>query len=245
MVASHPRRATLFVGALALDALAPALASGADIVCIDLEDAVPPARKDEARAAVFAALASLAIPAGVQLMVRVNTVGSPEGVADLRAVFSRRHPLGALMLPKVESADEVLHVADLAEQAGAALELYPIIETTQGLEAVRIIARAHARLTAMFFGGFDMSAALGCEMAWEPLLYARSRVVHAGASAGIEVLDSPFPDVGDLEGLARDCQRVRALGMAGKAAKHASQVATIRAAFSSRPERIANQKPGR
>ena len=55
--------------------------------------------------------------------------------------------------------------------------------------------------------------------------------MHAGASAGIEVLDSPFPDVADLEGLARDCQRVRALGMAGKAAKHASQVATIRAAF--------------
>jgi (S)-citramalyl-CoA lyase len=241
-VAAHPRRATLFVGGLALDALAPSLASGADLVVIDLEDAVPPSRKDEARDAVFAALASLAIPAGVQLLVRVNTVGSPEGAADLRAVFSKPHPLGALMLPKVESADEVLHVADLAEEAGQALELYPIIETTQGLESVRVIARAHARLTALFFGGFDLSTALGCEMAWEPLLYARSRVVHAGASAGIEVLDSPFPDVGDLEGLARDCRRVKALGMAGKAAKHASQVAVIRDAFTPSPSEVERAK---
>ena len=63
-VAAQARRATLFVGALALDALAPALESGADLVCIDLEDAVPPERKDEAREAVFSALAFLAIPAG-------------------------------------------------------------------------------------------------------------------------------------------------------------------------------------
>ena len=230
-LASRPRRAMLFVGALALDALAPALASGADLVCIDLEDPVPPARKDEAREAVFAALASLAVPAAAQLVVRVNRVGTPEGAADLHAVFSRPHPLGGLMLPQVESVDEIRHVAALAATTGIALDLYPIIETTQALHDVRAIARAHEGLAAMFFGGFDLSKALGCAMAWEPLLYARSRVVHAAASAGVKVLDSPFPDVADLAGLAHDCQRVKALGFTGKAAKHASQIATIRAAF--------------
>jgi citrate lyase beta subunit len=75
-------------------------------------------------------------------------------------------------------------------------------------------------------------------MAWEPLLYARSRVVHAAALARIEVIDSPFPDVGDLAGLRAACGQVKALGMTGKAAKHASQVATIREAFTPTAEEI-------
>jgi citrate lyase beta subunit len=68
-------------------------------------------------------------------------------------------------------------------------------------------------------------------MAWEPLLYARSRVVHAAALGRIEVIDSPYPDVNDDAGLRAACEQVKALGMTGKAAKHARQVATIRGAF--------------
>ncbi|HYC35065.1 MAG TPA: CoA ester lyase [Usitatibacter sp.] len=224
------RRSTLFVGALALEALPAALASGADIVCIDLEDAVPPGRKDEARRAMLDVLEAVDVPESVQLIARVNVMTSDEGRADVDAAV-HAPALGAVMIPKVEEPDEVRWAADAAQKAASLLELYCIIESAPGLEVCPAIARATPRLKALFFGGFDLSTALGCAMAWEPLLYARSRVVHAAALAGIEAIDSPFPDVGDLDALRADCARIKALGMTGKAAKHASQVATIREAF--------------
>lgn len=230
-MATRHRRSTLFVGGLALEGLQPALASGADIVCIDLEDAVPRGRKDEARSAVVAALASLQVPPQVQLVARVNGMGTPEGPVDVRAMFLETQAIGAVLLAKAESADEIRWAATVAQETGRDLGLYAIIESAQGLEHCAEVARAHPRLEALFFGGFDMSTALGCAMAWEPLLYARSRTVHAGALAGIEVIDSPYPDVASLEGLRASCEQVKALGMTGKAAKHASQVATIREAF--------------
>ena len=225
------RRTTLFVGALALDGLQPALASGADIVCIDLEDAVPPDRKDEGRAATLEALRPIRPRGDVQLIARVNALTAFEGPVDLRALLQDAPAIGAAMLPKVESADEVRWAGTMAEESNRDVELYAIIETAEGLENCAQIARAHPRLKALFFGGFDLSTALGCAMAWEPLLYARSRVVHAGALAGIEVIDSPYPDVANLAGLRAACEQVKALGMSGKAAKHASQVATIREVF--------------
>lgn len=231
------RRSTLFVGALALEALPAALASGADIVCIDLEDAVPPDRKDEGRAAVVALLADVEVPASVQLIARVNSLASPVGTADLLAVLGCAR-LAGVMLPKVEGADEVRRAAAIAEQSKSAAELYAIIETPEGLEGCALVARAHPRLKALFFGGFDMSTALGCAMEWEPLLYARSRVVHAGAMGGIEVIDSPYPEVNNLEGLRQACAQVKSLGMIGKAAKHATQVAAINAAFTPDPDEI-------
>jgi citrate lyase beta subunit len=138
------------------------------------------------------------------------------------------------MLPKVESADELRIAAQSADEARSGIEIYAIIETPQGLESCPSIARAHPRLKALFFGGFDMSAALGCAMAWEPLLYARSRVVHAAAMGGIAALDSPYPELANLEGLRQACEQAKALGMRGKAAKHAGHVATINAAFTAK-----------
>jgi citrate lyase beta subunit len=142
------------------------------------------------------------------------------------------------MLPKVNGPGDVLVAVATIEAAGASLELAAIIETAEGLENCAAIARAHPRLRSLYFGGFDLSAALGCATAWEPLLYARSRVVHAAALAGIAALDSPFPGTTDIEGLVADCARVKALGMTGKCTKHIAQVATIRHAFSASAEEI-------
>lgn len=223
------RRAMLFVGALALEALPAALASGADLVCIDLEDAVPPGRKDEGREAVASALPGLAVPPGMQVVARVNEIGTPEGDEDVRALSRNPGPLGALMLPKVNATAAISRAVELSSTTP--VELYPIIETCEGLEHCAAIARASPRLKALVFGGFDLSTALGCEMAWEPLLYARSRVVHAAAGAGVECLDSPYPVIDDLAGLRESCARAKALGMTGKAAKHASQVKAILESF--------------
>lgn len=230
MASQQSRRATLFVGALALEALAPALASGADIVCVDLEDAVPPDRKAQARAAVVDAVRGISLPAGVQLVARVNAMSETEGPIDVHELLDTR-AFGGLLLPKVAGPDEIRRVAGMAEVAGVKCDLYAIIETTEGLERCMEIALAHPTLKALYFGGYDLSTALGCEMAWEPLLYARSRVVHAAAHARIEAIDSPFADVADIEALKASCTRVKALGMSGRCAKHASQVAAIVQAF--------------
>jgi len=240
-VSERLRRTTLFVGALVIEGLEPALACGADIVCIDLEDAVPPGRKDEARDAVLQRLASVRVPDAVQLIVRINTLASEEGGRDLDAML-KVAAVGALMIPKAESAEEIRRADHAATQARSKAALYAIIESAPGLEHCVTIATAHPRLQALFFGGFDMSTALGCAMAWEPLLYARSRVVHAGALARIEVLDSPYPDLDDEAGLRKSCEQVKALGMTGKAAKHASQIATIRDAFTPTATEVARAR---
>ena len=229
----------MFVGGLALDGLASALQSGADIVCVDLEDAVPPARKAEARASVTLAANSLQAPAHVHLIARINSLRSLDGLADLQAMLLQPNAFEGLLLPKVETADEIVWAATLMTEAGSSLELYAIIETVQGLDNVMSIANADPRLRALFFGGFDLSTALGCTMAWEPLLYARSRVVHAAASAQLDAIDSPYPDIDDLNGLHASCEQAKALGMTGKSAKHASQIATIRAVFTPTAEEIA------
>jgi (S)-citramalyl-CoA lyase len=240
-VKARLRRTTLFVGGLVLADLDAALAAGADLVCIDLEDAVPPGRKDEARNAVVERLAKARVPESVQLIVRINTLASEDGGRDLEAML-RIPAVGALLIPKAETAGEIRRADEAATSARSGAALYAIIESAPGLEHCAAIACAHPRLQALFFGGFDMSTALGCAMAWEPLLYARSRVVHAGALAGIEVLDSPYPELDNEAGLREACEKAKALGMTGKAAKHASQVATIRDAFTPTDAEIARAR---
>ena len=224
----RPRRSVLFVSALAIEDLPDALESGADIVCVDLEDAVPPSHKAQSRAAMQAAMAEPQAGGESQLAVRINSLRSLDGVADILACLQLgRTRLGAVVLPKVETDDEVRWAGILADEADSHLELYVIVETNDGLENCLQIAKSHPRLKALFFGGFDLSTALGCAMAWEPLLYARSRVVHAAASASIEVLDSPFPEVDNLAGLRASAEQAKSLGMVGKAAKHATQIPAI------------------
>ncbi len=236
-------RTALFVGALAGGAFQAALDSGADIVCLDLEDAVPPDRKAEARAVVPGALGCAARARPYQVAVRINSLRSRDGVRDILACLeSEAGRPDALVLPKIESADEVRWAGALVDEADAPVDLYAIIETTAALEHCLAIAGSHGRLRGLFFGGFDLSTALGCEMDWEPLWYARSRVVHAAASAGIEVLDSPFPQLDDLRGLRAAAERAKALGMTGKAAKHASQIPVLAEVFTPTAEEIARAR---
>jgi len=236
---NRPRRSILFVSALALEGLAGAMKSGADIVCVDLEDAVPPGRKAEGRTAVQAALPQIPRNGEVHLAARINSLRSLDGVADMLACLELRQTgLEALVLPKVETHDEVRWAGALADEANSHLDLYVIVETNDGLENCREIAKSHPRLKALFFGGFDLSTALGSAMAWEPLLYARSRVVHAAASAGIEALDSPFPEVDNLNGLRASAEQAKSLGMVGKAAKHASQIPAITDIFTPQSREI-------
>jgi (S)-citramalyl-CoA lyase len=137
------------------------------------------------------------------------------------------------MLPKVRSAQEVQLLDRLLQQSNTrAMRFCVIIETNEGLANAIEIARASPRIDSMILGAVDLSADLRCEKNWEALLYARSRLVHAAASAGIDLLDVPYLNLDDAEGLKREAEACARLGFTGKAAIHPNQIAIINAAFS-------------
>lgn len=227
----RPRRSFLFVPGTGTTMFAKAVAAAPDIVCIDLEDAVAPADKARARAATLALFAALPPHAEVELLVRINALREREGLADLLAILDSATPPPGLMLPKVRAPEDVAVIADLLDQAALPTRLQVIVETNAGLEAAHEIARASPRIDALLFGAIDMSAELRVEPTWEALLYARQRLVHAAAGAGVDLIDVPFLDLEDGAGLETAARAAAAIGMTGKGAIHPRQLAVITACF--------------
>ena len=232
------RRSLLFVPAVRPDRFPKALATGADAVCLDLEDGVAPGAKETAREQAFALLAGRE-PSRAETSLRINDVKTALGRADLAALAAAGVRPDALMLPKVAGADEIAEVEAALAGTGAALPLIVQLETAAGLTAAAGIAAASPNVAAVFFGAIDLAADLGCAVEWEALLYARSRVVLAAGAAGVSALDSPCMDVPAVEALAGESRRARRLGFAGKAAVHPSQVPVIQQAFSPSAEEVA------
>jgi citrate lyase beta subunit len=210
----------LFVSGATPDRFAKALATSADLVVIDLEDAVPADGKPAARAAAIATFGPQ------RLAVRINGVATRAGVEDLLALADAGVRPACLFVPMVESADELRIVRALLGDAA----LVPLIETPRGLRQALSIARAPG-VAAMMFGGGDLSAALGVALAWEPLAAARAAFVMACAEADTLAIDVPFVALDDSAGLAEDCARAAAIGFQAKAAIHPAQLAAIDAAF--------------
>lgn len=235
-------RASLFWGGLRLSELTNETECAADIVCIDLEDSVPLDRKQDGRLALKQFLQTYKPTKSAQYMVRINSLDSEDGQSDLAMLVNQPAFISTLLIPKLESVEELIQVGHFLEEKNSPMNLFGIIETAKGLEHASLIANAHSKLKGLYFGGFDLSTAIGCEIDWEPLLYSRSKVVHAAALGGIFVFDSPAPFVDtsvDQEKLFNYCLRSKALGMMGMVTKHGSQVSTIKRAFSSSVEEIA------
>lgn len=227
---ARARRSFIFTPGLNPEMFPKALACGADMVCVELEDGIAPKDKAEARRK---GLALFAEPPGgdIECIVRINGLGTAFGLDDVQAVLAAEAPPPALMLPKVKSPDEIAWLDDLLSERGHACRLHIIIETNQALEAAHDIAYASKRIDALFFGGIDMAAELRCKSEWQPLLYARSRVVHAAASAGIDAIDVPYLDLQDADGMVREAERARDLGFCGKGAIHPRQIPLINRVF--------------
>ncbi len=215
-----------------------ALASGADIVCVELEDGIAPKDKADARKHGLALFKEPQANDGVERIVRINSVRERFGIEDVQAVLATDTPPPALMMPKVRTPDEVVQLDNLLTEAGHATRLHVIIETNTGLEAAYDIAHCSERVDALFFGGVDMAAELRCQNAWEPLLYARSRIVHAAASAGLDAIDVPYLDLEDPEGMAHAAIQARDLGFSGKGSIHPKQIAALNAVFTPSKEQI-------
>ena len=236
------RRSFIFAPGLRPELYPKALASGADIVCVELEDGIAPHDKDEAREKTLTLFAEPQANDGVERIVRINCLRSVVGLEDVKAILATETPPPALMLPKVVSPDEVVWLDDLLTERGHDIRLHIIIEMNAGLEAVFDIARSSSRIDALFFGGVDMAADLRCKNAWEPLLYARSRVVHAAASVGVDAVDVPYLDLEDLEGMKIQARQARDLGFSGKGAIHPKQIADLNEVFTPSAEEVARAR---
>ena len=238
MTRSRARRSLLFVPAVRPDRYLKAVATGADAICIDLEDGVGFGAKEEARSAAIDLFAERA-PTRAEVSLRINAPESDLGKRDLDAIVSAGLRPDALMLPKVSGPDQIRLVETTLGRDRSDLPLIVQLETAEGIAAAREIGAASANISALFFGAIDLSADIGCAVEWDALLYARSQVVLASALAGVSALDSPFMDVPALDALGEESRRTRRLGFVGKAAIHPTQVPVIQEAFSPTPEEVA------
>ena len=236
------RRSFIFAPGLKPEIYPKALASGADIVCVELEDGVAPKDKVEARRNAIVLFAQPQADDGIERIVRINCLREAFGLSDVQAILAIDTPPPALMLPKVRRPDEIVWLDNLLTERGHNTRLHVIIETNAALEAVHDIARASPRIDALFFGGVDMAAELRCQNAWEPLLYARSRVVHAAASIGVDAIDVPFLDLEDPDGMEREARLARDLGFSGKGAIHPKQIPILNNVFTPTEAQVAYAK---
>ena len=236
------RRSFLFTPGIRPELFPKALKSGADIVCVELEDGIAPKDKDEARKKALSLFQNKLNNDDTETIVRVNCLREAFGIEDLQAILKTDNPPPGIMVPKVRTPDEVILLDNLLTERGHETRLHIIIETNAALEAAYEIAHSSSRIDALFFGGVDMAAELRCSLAWEPLLYARSRVVHAAASAELDVLDVPYLDLDDHEGMIDAASKAKSLGFSGKGSIHPKQIQALNEVFTPSEQEIKKAK---
>ena len=236
------RRSFIFTPGLNPEMFPKALASGADMVCIELEDGIAIKDKDEARKNTINALKTLEVKNDVELVVRVNCQRTKPGLLDLEAFISSKLKVKALMLPKVKTPDEITFIDDLLSDCNLDTDLHVIMETNEALENIYDIAHSSKRIVALYFGGVDMAAELRVPNSYENLVYARSKLVHAGASVGVDVIDVPYLDLEDMNGMKKEAELVRNLGFTGKGSIHPKQINILNEVFTPSNEEINKAK---
>ena len=236
------RRSFIFTPGLNPDMFPKAIASGADMVCIELEDGIAIKDKDQARKNTIEALKTLEVKSGVELVVRVNCQRTKFGLLDLEAFISSKLKVKAIMLPKVKTPDEIKFIDDLLTDCNLDTDLHVIMETNEALQNIYEIAHSSKRIVALYFGGVDMAAELRVPNSYENLLYARSKLVHAGASVGIDVIDVPYLDLEDMDGMKKEAELVRELGFTGKGSIHPKQINVLNEIFTPSKEEISKAK---
>ena len=236
------RRSFIFTPGLNPEMFPKALASGADMVCIELEDGIAIKDKDEARKNTINALKTLEVKNDVELVVRVNCQRTKPGLLDFEAFISSKLRVKALMLPKVKTPDEITFIDDLLSDCNLDTDLHVIMETNEALENIYDIAHSSKRIVALYFGGVDMAAELRVPNSYENLVYARSKLVHAGASVGVDVIDVPYLDLEDMNGMKKEAELVRNLGFTGKGSIHPKQINILNKVFTPSKEEITKAK---
>jgi (S)-citramalyl-CoA lyase len=232
-----PTRSWLFTPATRPDRFAKAAAAGADVAILDLEDAIAPRDKGRARTIALDYLADG--PAeGVRYALRINGLDTLAGISDLDGLLGSRAAPDFLVLPKTETAGHLQILDRLLTAANKATRLIGLIESARGLAAVAAISSATPRLVGLMLGAADLAADFGAATAWEPLTFARGRLVATCALAGVMPIDAPFFDLHDEAGLTQEATAAVALGFRAKAAIHPAQIGAINAALTPGPAAV-------
>jgi len=232
------RRSVLFSPGDQPSLMRKAPGAGADTVVFDLEDAVVPDRKEEARAAVEEILSEPSFDPDCEVCVRVNA--DPATAAeDLDAVLVDSAELDSVMVPKAESDAGVRRIEELVRERGADLPLLALCESARGVLNAEDIAATPA-VEAVLFGAEDLSADIGATRTegGEEVSYARQHVVLAAAAADVDAIDTVFTDIEDTDRLAEETAFAAQLGYDGKMAIHPGQVPVINEAFTPNPEDV-------
>ena len=227
----------LFVSGEKAERFPKAVVAGADVVCIDLEDAVHIERKQVAREQVLGWLSKKQASEGPAIALRINGLRTLEGLRDVLALDESGVHLDWLLVPKVEDAADLraLH-SWIGERYD---RLTALIETPRGVENALSIAHAGGKLAALMLGGADLAAELGAQFGWDGLLHARGRLVNAAKAAGLQAWDLPHIDLGRPDDLSEETRKVLALGFSCKTAIHPQQISIIHAAFAPSPDELA------
>lgn len=240
---ARPRRSMLYMPGSNTRALEKARGLPADALILDLEDAVAPDAKTEARQNIVSALAEGGYGQR-ELVVRVNGLDSPWGQDDIAAIApTAAH---AILIPKVESAEMVREVERLMVGAGASetMGIMCMMETPLGILRAEEIAGASPRLSCLVMGTSDLVKDLNAKHTPErsPVLTSLSLCVLAARAHGLAVVDGVHLDLNDAEGFEAQCRQGRELGMDGKTLIHPKTVAAANAAFGPSESDVAQAK---
>lgn len=216
---------------------------GADSIILDLEDAVSLTEKDSARILVKEAIKTVDY-SEVEVVVRINPLTTEFADEDIE-VIARVKP-DALMIPKateedLEEIDKRLKKIEVEEEfESSSIKLIPIVETAYGVENVYNIIKASSRVVAVLLGAEDLTSDLGIKRTKEgnEILFARNRVAIACKALKVDAIDTPFTDTNDFEGLRKDVNLAKSLGMTGKASINPRQIDTIHSIYAPTEEEI-------
>lgn len=234
MLTNRPLRSALYLPANRASAVDKARQSDADVVILDLEDAVAPDAKAEARAAALSAARDGGFGPRL-LVVRANGLDTPWGADDMAAL--KDAGVDAVLLPKVGAPA-------MLEQAGAALggavPLWAMIETCQAFLELGRIAAAPG-LAAFVIGTNDLALEMRCALDVDRVAMASllTQAIVAARAHGLAALDGVFNDLADADGFARQCAQGAAMGFDGKTVIHPKQIAVANSAFAPSPASIA------
>lgn len=247
-------RSLLFVPGDSEKKFARAAQTEADVLILDLEDAVAPSMKEAARVTVAGWL-DRAGDIRAHLFVRPNPLSSGMIEADLAAVV--RPGLAGLLIPKADGGADIAAIGAILDgleaRAGMAQGTVKIMvvatETPAAMFALGTYTPAHPRLIGLTWGAEDLASAIGAtgnkepDGSWtEPYRFARSLCLFASASAGVTPVDTLYADFRDAAGLEADCRRARRDGFLGRIAIHPDQVDTINTCFSPSEQEIAEAR---
>ena len=236
-------RSLLFVPGGSFRMIQKARETEAEALILDLEDAVAPAQKEEARQSLAQTLREVDL-SHKEVFVRINGLRTPWGLEDARAAVAGG--VRGIVIPKIEHPDEVTAIAAVLqgrlhrEDDRQRPRILCLIETPRGIFAARTLAESNRLVVGLMFGASDLARALGSNLTeGEPeLLYARSHLLLAARAAEVPAYDAPSPAVEDLTAVRRHSQASRALGYDGKAAIHPAHLPIIHEVFSHTPDEI-------